>query len=67
MLSDILAKDIRQYAARGVNFTPADIVRLNALAVAVKLCQHPSQGSSLPRCVFLPPTPVRQVERAPCS
>ena len=56
MLADILAKDIRQYAAQGVNFTPADIVRLNALAVAVKLCQHPCQGSSLPRCVFLPPT-----------
>ena len=56
MLSDLLAKDIRQYAARGINFTPADIVRLNALAVAVKLCQHPCQGASLPRCVFLPPT-----------
>ena len=56
MLADLLSKDIRQYAARGVNFTPADIVRLNALAVAVKLCQHPCQGASLPRCVFLPPT-----------
>lgn len=56
MLADLLKKDIRQYAARGVNFTPADIVRLNALAVAVKLCQHPCQGASLPRCVFLPPT-----------
>ena len=56
MLSDILAKDIRQYAARGVNFTPADIVRLNALAVAVKLVQHPCTGVHLPRCVFLPAT-----------
>ena len=56
MLSDLLAKDIRQSAARGINFTPADIVRLNALAVAVKLAQHPCQGASLPRCVFLPST-----------
>ena len=55
MLSDLLKKDIRQYAARGVVFTPEDIVRLNALAVRVKLAQHPCQGVHLPRCVFMPP------------
>lgn len=55
MFSDLLKKDIRQYAARGVNFTPEDIVRLNALAVRVKLSQHPCQGVHLPRCVFMPP------------
>lgn len=55
MLSDLLKKDIRQYAARGVSFTPEDIVRLNALAVRVKLSQHPCQGVHLPRCVFMPP------------
>ena len=54
MLADILKKDIRQYAARGVEFAPEDIVRLNALAVRVKLSQHPCQGVGLPRCVFLP-------------
>lgn len=58
MLSDILRKDIRQYAARGIAFEPADIVRLNALAVRVKLCQRPCQGVHLPRCVFLPPTSI---------
>jgi len=58
MLSDILRKDIRQYAARGIAFEPADIVRLNALAVQVKLCQRPCQGVHLPRCVFLPPTSI---------
>ena len=56
MLADILKKDIRQYAARGVVFTPEDIVRLNALAVQVKLVQHPCTGVHLPRCVFLPAT-----------
>lgn len=55
MLADILKKDIRQYAAQGVDFTPEDIVRLNALAVRVKLAQHPCQGVHLPRCVFMPP------------
>ena len=55
MFSDLLKKDIRQYAARGVSFTPEDIVRLNALALRVKLSQHPCQGVHLPRCVFLPP------------
>ena len=55
MLADLLKKDIRQYAARGVSFTPEDIVRLNALAVRVKLSQHPCQGVHLPRCVFMPP------------
>lgn len=55
MLADILKKDIRQYAAKGVDFTPEDIVRLNALAVRVKLSQHPCQGVHLPRCVFMPP------------
>ena len=58
MLSDILKKDIRQYAARGIAFEPADIVLLNALAVRVKLCQRPCQGVHLPRCVFLPPTSI---------
>ena len=55
MFSDLLKKDIRQYAAKGVDFTPEDIVRLNALAVRVKLSQHPCRGVGLPRCVFLPP------------
>lgn len=55
MLADLLKKDIRQYAAKGVNFAPEDIVRLNALALRVKLSQHPCQGVHLPRCVFMPP------------
>ncbi len=55
MFSDILRKDIRQYGARGVKFTPEDIVRLNALAVRVKLCQSPWSPVCLPRVVFLPP------------
>ena len=56
MLADILKKDIRQYASRGIDFAPEDIVRLNALAVQVKLVQHPCTGVHLPRCVFLPAT-----------
>lgn len=55
MLADILKRDIRQYKARGIDFAPEDIVRLNALAVGVKLAQNPCTGVHLPRCVFLPP------------
>ena len=54
MLADILKKDIRQYASRGIDFAPEDIVRLNALAVRVALVQRPCTGVHLPRCVFLP-------------
>ena len=54
MLADILKRDIRQYEARGIRFAPEDIVRLNALAVGVSLCQRPTAPVNLPRCAFLP-------------
>lgn len=53
MLSDIFLKDYRQYTARGVTFTPQEIVRLNALAVKVKLAQRPYGPAALPRACFL--------------
>ena len=53
MVSDIFLKDYRQYTARGVTFTPQEIVRLNALAVKVKLSQRPYGPAALPRACFL--------------
>ena len=53
MVSDIFLKDYRQYTARGVTFTPQEIVRLNALAVKVKLSQRPYGPAVLPRACFL--------------
>ena len=41
MLSDLFQKDFRQMTSQGVKFTAADIVRLNALAVRVKLSANP--------------------------
>ena len=52
MLADIFLKDYKQLSAQGVKFTPADIVRLNALAVKVKLSAKPVGAVHLRRAVF---------------
>ena len=52
MVSDLFIKDYRQMSAQGVNFTPADIIRLNALAVKVKLTAKPVGAAHLRRAVF---------------
>ena len=52
MVSDLFMKDYRQMSAQGVEFTPADIIRLNALAVKVKLTARPVGAVHLRRAVF---------------
>lgn len=52
MVSDLFMKDYRQMSAQGVEFTPADIIRLNALAVKVKLAARPVGAVHLRRAVF---------------
>ena len=54
MIADTFRKDYRQMTAQGVKFTPEDIVRLNALAVKVKLSQTAARDVHLPRLAFLP-------------
>ena len=54
MTTDLFKKDYRQMTAQGVKFTPEDIVRLNALAVKVKLSQTAARDVHLPRIAFLP-------------
>lgn len=53
MVSDLFMKDWRAMTAAGVAFTPEDIVRLNALAVKVKLTKNPISAVTLPRACFL--------------
>nr|AIF26372.1 hypothetical protein [uncultured bacterium fosmid pJB16B1] len=60
MISDLFRKDYRQMTAQGVTFTPEDIVRLNALAVKVKLSQNAAQEINLPRLAFLDDLTLRE-------
>jgi len=57
MIADLFRKDYRQMTAQGVTFTPEDIVRLNALAVKVRLSQNGARTAHLPRLAFLPARP----------
>ena len=54
MIADLFRKDYRQMKAQGVEFTPEDIVLLNALAVKVRLSQNAARTTHLPRLAFLP-------------
>lgn len=53
MVSDLFMRDWRRMSAEGVEFTPEDVVRLNALACRVKLAARPDSAAHLPRAVFL--------------
>jgi len=53
MIAAQFKKDYAQMTAQGVEFTPEDIVRLNALAVKVRLSQDAAQTVHLPRLAFL--------------
>lgn len=54
MTTDMFRRDYRQMTAQGVKFTPADIVRLNALSVRVRLSADAAREIHLPRLAFLP-------------
>jgi len=55
MISSQFKRDYAQMTAQGVTFTPEDIVRLNALAVKVRLAQNAGRAGrvALPRLAFL--------------
>ena len=61
MVSDLFMKDWRAMTAAGVAFTPEDIVRLNALAVKVKLTKNPISAVTLPRACFLGDIVLREL------
>lgn len=58
MVSDLFMKDYRTMTASGVEFTPEDIVRLNALAVKIKVAANPLRSVNLPRVCWLTPKVV---------
>ena len=53
-LSDQFLKDYRQMAAQGVEFTPEDIVLLNALSVKTQRSSTAARDVHLPRLAFMP-------------
>ena len=53
-LSDQFRKDYRQMKSQGVEFTPEDIVLLNALSWKTQLSPTASRDVHLPRLAFLP-------------
>ena len=54
MLSGMFMADYRKMAARGVALSPADVVRLNALALKVRLSSLAAHDVHMPRVAFLP-------------
>ena len=54
ILSDQFRKDYRQMKSQGVEFTPEDIVLLNALSVKTQLSPTAARDVHLPRLAFLP-------------
>jgi len=54
MISDQFKQDYRQLTAQGVEFTPEDIVRLNALSVKTRLSRTAARSVHLPRLSFMP-------------
>lgn len=53
MLSPMFLADWRKMSAAGLHMEPADVVRLNALAVKAKRAARPFSAAHLPRVVFL--------------
>ena len=53
MVSPMFQKDYEAMTAAGVKFTPADVIRLNALAIKAKLAARPFQAAHVRRAVFL--------------
>ena len=53
MISDTFRHDYERMTAEGVKFTPEDIIRLNALALKVKLSGKAFGAAHLPRAIFL--------------
>jgi hypothetical protein len=54
VITDQFKKDYRQLVAQGVEFTPEDIVRLNALSVKARLSRTAAHSVHLPRLAFMP-------------
>ena len=60
MVSSLFRKDYNILTAEGVRFTPDDIIRLNALALKVKLAAKPFIDLHLPRVLFMPGFTLRE-------
>lgn len=60
MVSDLFLKDYKAMSSAGVQFTPADIIRLNALAIKVKLAKNPFLAVHQPRALVFPRFMLRE-------
>ncbi|MBR4523692.1 MAG: hypothetical protein IKO64_05610 [Kiritimatiellae bacterium] len=60
MVSDLFLKDYKAMVSRGIEFTPADIIRLNALALKVKLAKTPFLAVHQPRALVFPHFVLRE-------
>lgn len=54
MLSAMFRRDFASFEAQGLRMTPEDVVRLNALALRVRLSATAPRSAHLPRLVFMP-------------
>lgn len=54
MLSAMFRRDFASFEAQGLHMTPEDVVRLNALALRVRLSTTAPRSAHLPRLVFMP-------------
>ncbi len=60
MVSALFKKDYRILTAEGVALSPDEVVRLNALALKVKLAAKPFLDTHRPRILFLPGFTLRE-------
>lgn len=60
MVSALFRKDYKILTAEGIALSPEDVVRLNALALKVKLASKPFLDTHLPRALFLPGFTLRE-------
>lgn len=60
MVSSLAISDVRSLVSSGVVLTPAEIIRLNDLAVAIERVQDVAETCEAPRVAWLGNTPVYQ-------
>lgn len=53
MVSNMAMEDVDSLRKQGINVTPREIVKLNALGVKAQYSPNASSFYSLPRCAFL--------------
>ena len=60
MISEMAMEDIEALRADGIEVTPRDVVRLNALGLKVERAERASSDFAMPRVAFLGRMPLRE-------